>query len=251
MSKNVTIPMYRRVFSLALAFVLALGLISSLPAQAAPPKVTGHIRVATESDIANKVEYIISLEGMQNVLNVTLTVEVSGGMLTDGELSVLHSGFTALADEHGETIRWTDQGNDVWTGEFLLMNLTETGFTSEQSVDIAKVLCTATQEGSATMKLTGLIVAGLDETNTVVFFESEIGTSEATTTVIPTPPEHSIYDLNRDGKVDQCDLGIAQLYYRAEEGDANWDEAKKCDFVAVKGVIDMLDLLDLFRNFTV
>ncbi|MCL1808754.1 MAG: dockerin type I domain-containing protein [Clostridiales bacterium] len=76
------------------------------------------------------------------------------------------------------------------------------------------------------------------------------------------PDIYGAYDLNKDGKVDSLDMGILQLYMGLSEGDVDWfaytaasDTAGNpvypymCDFV-VDGTIDMLDMAELFSNYT-
>ena len=56
------------------------------------------------------------------------------------------------------------------------------------------------------------------------------------------------YDVNGDGKVDQLDITTAQLYYRAEPGDAIWQEAYRCDFNEAN-VIDVADFIEILLHF--
>ena len=59
----------------------------------------------------------------------------------------------------------------------------------------------------------------------------------------------SIYDLNDDNSVGMADLSLAFYFYQSQAGDANWDAAKVAD-VNGDGVVDMLDLLEIYANFT-
>ena len=192
------------------------------------------------------VEYTISMQNMKKAMNARIYFEVDGTMLSSKGLEVLLGDFTAL-DAGTGAIRWTNQG-DVWTGEILLMYLGRDGFTSDVSRDIAKVVYDAKKLGDATMKITKLVVTGLDNTSTPVTLDSEIDIAEATTSMVKV---YSIYDLNRDGTVDERDLAYVQRHYQAKAGDADWDEAKCCDIDGVSvGVVDMLDLIAIFLHFT-
>jgi Ca2+-binding EF-hand superfamily protein len=93
-----------------------------------------------------------------------------------------------------------------------------------------------------------------------VYLDSVISGGEAVTNI--DQRVFSKYDLNRDNKVDALDLGIMLLYCGFDIDSADWDTlvkvndskgkpvtASMCD-VNGDGVIDMLDLLDLFIHYT-
>ena len=211
-----------------------------------PARVKADISVDPVTDVEETVDYTVSMMSLEKVMTVGLTFEVDGSMLAGAGVEALN-GFTAL-DAGSGAVRWTSLGNDVWQGELTLMYLNNNGFISEVSKDIVKVLYAAKQLGDATMKLTGLTASGIDKDGKVVYFDSALGTAEATTTV-ENIIVYSIYDLNKDGVVDQLDLTIAQLYYQVAEGDANWGTAKIAD-VNEDGVVNMLDLVAIFINYT-
>ena len=109
--------------------------------------------------------------------------------------------------------------------------------------------------GNATMELTGARAVGVfGDTTRYLITAIENGTA---TTVLAK----SKYDLNRDGVVDALDLGIMLLYCGFDADGADWATlvkvndawgngvtASMCD-VNGDGLIDMLDLLDLFIHF--
>lgn len=208
--------------------------------------VVANIRVGATSDVEQPIAYTISLKGMKRVMNARIYFEVDTGMLTGDELEMLSSDFAAIAAD-GKAIRWTDLGDGIWQGEFLLLYLGGgDGLTSETELDIAKLIFSAKKLGSASVKLTGVVVSGLDEDGIGITLNSRIGIAEATTSVIKV---YSKYDLNQDGVVDERDLAMVQRYYQVAEGHANWEAAKVCDFNNDK-IVDMLDILELFLQFT-
>ncbi|MCL1810213.1 MAG: dockerin type I domain-containing protein, partial [Clostridiales bacterium] len=113
--------------------------------------------------------------------------------------------------------------------------------------------------GDTTINLTGFRAVVLEDEQTA-FIESVIIAGEAVTNI--DQRVFSKYDLNRDNKVDALDLGIMLLYCGFDSDSPNWETlvkvndskgkgvtASMCD-VNSDGVIDMLDLLDLFIHYT-
>ena len=215
------------------------------------------IRADAVSGIEGDVEYVLSLIGAHNALTLELEFEIDGSLLAGKAVEAL-SGFTAMND-----VFWTYGGGDVWKGSLALAYKAgdSTGFTSQASADIAKFVFSPKAMGEATMKLTGIKAVGLDkEIEQVVALASAIGNGEATTTIEQTV--WSKYDLNKDGKVDALDLGVMLLYVGFDCDSPDWDSlikvndsrgrpvtASMCD-VNSDGVIDMLDLIDLFLHYT-
>ena len=71
-------------------------------------------------------------------------------------------------------------------------------------------------------------------------YYADVTGATASTSVSSKDP----YDIDGDGDFDQADITAAQGYYRAAEGDENWDEARKAD-VNRDGVVDLTDLVEL------
>ncbi|MCL1810564.1 MAG: dockerin type I domain-containing protein, partial [Clostridiales bacterium] len=159
-------------------------------------------------------------------------------------------------------IFWTYAGENTWKGSVTLTYGAgdSNGFnTGNKLVDIGKFIFAPTGEDEATLTLTGLSVVGLDG-GTTKRLPCEIAVSTATTNVEQTL--YSKYDLNRDNVVDALDLGIMLLYCGFKAEDPEWATfvkvndskgkpvtASMCD-VNNDGVINMLDLIDLFINYT-
>jgi len=226
---------------------------------AAPGDVLVSIRTNLQSGISSPVEYTVSLRDASNVMVVSLEFEADGDMLLCADAIVKSlSGFTAL-DAGGGAISWTDLGEGIFKGKVTLLYGYGTGgsLTSAAYVDIAKFVFKAKELGEAAIRLTDVRISGLIG-NEVVWLGSRIEQAEATTFIV-----ESQYDLNRDGVVDQLDLNIAMLYCQYSEADGDWWDtqyrlrdingngitAKMCDFSG-DGIINMVDLIELFINYT-
>ncbi|MCL1808461.1 MAG: dockerin type I domain-containing protein, partial [Clostridiales bacterium] len=133
------------------------------------------------------------------------------------------------------------------------------GFTSAVSTNIAKFVFAPRAAGDTTFMLTNAKATGLVGTVTK-YLEIIVDSGEATTNI--DQRIFSKYDLNRDNAVDALDLGIMLLYCGFDKDSPDWGTlvkvndskgkpvtASMCD-VNSDGVIDMLDLLDLFIHYT-
>ncbi|MCL1809552.1 MAG: hypothetical protein FWG42_07310 [Clostridiales bacterium] len=199
----------------------------------------------------NDVCYTVSLAGAIDVLAVELEFVIDGDMLAGKGFEGLN-GFDSM-----NGILWTFAGGNTWKGTLTLAlpSGSTTGLTSAAPVDIGKFFFVAKGFGNAAMSLTSARIVYLDGTTKYVKPTIETG---AATTIIA----RSKYDLNRDGVVDALDLGIMLLYCGFDADSQSWDAlikvndawgngvtARMCD-VNEDGMIDMLDLLDLFIHYT-
>ncbi|MCL1982232.1 MAG: dockerin type I domain-containing protein, partial [Clostridiales bacterium] len=225
-------------------------LLKTVPVKA----VYANLSADAESDIDKDVCYTLSISKAEDVLLVELEFEVDGNMLA-GKGIKTDCGFLPMSD-----IFWSYAGDSIWKGTVTLSlpSGSTTGLTSVAPVDIATFVFAPRAAGDAAMTLTGFRAVGLEDTT--VYLESVILNSEAVTNV--DQRVFSKYDLNRDNKVDALDLGIMLLYCGFATGTPGWDTlvkvndsrgkgvtASMCD-VNCDGIIDMLDLLDLFIHYT-
>jgi hypothetical protein len=164
-----------------------------------------------------------------------------------------------------QNIAWSSLGGDMWKGKVTLAYPAEgasKGFTSIHSaMDIAKFSFAAKAKGVSTLKLTDFKVTGFNEaTKKTIDLVGVIEKDSATTSIEPIPKNP--YDLNKDFKVDALDLSCILLYIGFSSGQPEWTTLVKvvdsrngaiypymCDFVK-DGVINMLDVIDLFINYT-
>ncbi|MCL1809858.1 MAG: dockerin type I domain-containing protein [Clostridiales bacterium] len=207
------------------------------------------------SGIENDVVYTLSLSRAGNVLDLELEFVVDGNMLAFMDIEPLN-GFERI-----DGISWKSLGGDVWKGSVTLgyPSGDGTGFTLKGTADIAKFVFAPRALGETTVELTSVKVAGLrNEVTAYIDFVIEAG--KATTFIDKLV--YSKYDLNKDGIVDALDLGIMLLYCGFDSDSPNWATlvkvkdsrgngvtASMCD-VNGDGMIDMLDLLDLFLHYT-
>ncbi|MCL1810015.1 MAG: dockerin type I domain-containing protein, partial [Clostridiales bacterium] len=208
--------------------------------------------------INQDVEFTIAARNANDVLTVNVTFEIDGGLLAFKSIEGLN-GFDMI-----NGVSWRSMGGDVWRGTITLGypdTGTETGagFTNASYTDIGKLTFTPRAAGDVSVTLVKIDrvtgKAGLD----VVDVDAIIENGVATTNIELV---YSKYDLNRDGVVDALDLGMVLLYCGWDSDSPDWDTeikvydshgkgvtAKMCD-VNLDGVIDMLDLLDLFIHYT-
>ncbi|MCL1808916.1 MAG: C69 family dipeptidase, partial [Clostridiales bacterium] len=225
---------------------------SAIPAYAPDTLVFLNLNADVVSYISNDVEYTLSISNATDVLAVELDFEVDGNMLAGKGLEGLN-GFDSM-----NGILWTFAGGSNWKGTVTLAlpSGSTTGLTTEAPVDIAKFTYAAKGYGNAAMTVTAARVVGLYG-DTTRYLMPVIDNGTATTVVAK-----SKYDLNRDGTVDALDLGIMLLYCGFDADSPSWDAlvkvndawgngvtASMCD-VNGDGLIDMLDLLDLFIHYT-
>ena len=223
--------------------------------------VMASVRVAEVSDVAAPVEFTVSLREASNVMAVALEFEADGNLLSYAGLETM-SGFTAVSTSGG-AVEWTNLGNGMYQGKVTLMYKFGTGesLTSLAPADIAKFIYSAKGLGNAAMKLTNIKVSGMDGLN-AAYFDSAIEKAVATTS-IEEVIVYSLYDLNKDGVTSQLDLTMLMLYCQYNHGDEEWATlvraldsrgngvtASACDFNE-DGKIDMLDLVELFLNYSI
>ncbi|MCL1809109.1 MAG: hypothetical protein FWG42_04965 [Clostridiales bacterium] len=212
------------------------------------------IRTDPACYITSEAEYILSIQDAKGVLSVAMEFELDGNVLSFKRIEQLN-GFG-----NSDSILWELADSGTWKGQTTLTYESEdsSGFTSEASVDIAKLVFVPRALGDATVKLTNVEVVGYAGDSTE-YLDADIEAGEATTTVERL---YSRYDLDRDGFVDALDLGIMLLYCGYDKDSLDWDTLAKvkdshdvgvtasmCD-VNGDGLIDMLDLLDLFIHYS-
>ena len=213
------------------------------------------ISVDPVSGIEGDIEYVISIDNAKDLLSVAIEFEVDGSMLAGKGAEAL-SGFAAI-----DGIVWKSLGGSVWSGAVTLGYPAgaNTGFSVLVPTDIAKLVFAPRAKGCASVRLTSVKAVGLAE-ETTAFLDTAAESCVATTCIDQLV--YSKYDLNKDNKVDALDLGIMLLYCGFDNDSPNWGTlvkvndskgkgvtASMCD-VNSDGVIDMLDLLDLFIHYT-
>ena len=198
------------------------------------------------------VSYTVSLSNMEDVNLVTLKFTASADYvnLNLADSFTAENGFSLLGP-----VAWKDLGGNLWQGTVKLM--CPAGFVTQAGpLDILTISGVAKDAlGDATITLTDLTVVGRLDGNSAEL-PSLIKTAEATTSVVARQPVYSKYDLNRDGKIDDLDLGIAIYFYLRSSTEPNWEtpeyngrSAKDAD-VTGNGLVDLADLVEIMANYT-
>ena len=105
-----------------------------------------------------------------------------------------------------------------------------------------------------------LNVLGLLGETTVELIEVEVlsdggdvefayGNKSVQTGIVEKPIVYSIYDLNKDGTVNNRDLSMAVARYLSGEGDDDWNSAKIAD-VNNDSIVDIDDFILILANYT-
>ncbi|MCL1808820.1 MAG: right-handed parallel beta-helix repeat-containing protein [Clostridiales bacterium] len=219
------------------------------------PPVFASIATDPVSGIEGDVEFTLSISQAKDVLNLELEFVIDGSMLAFIDIEPIN-GFTVI-----DGIAWKSFGGDLWKGTVTLgyPSGSSTGFNTWPYEDIARLIFAPRATGEAALELTSFKAVGLDG-DVTSYIKSAIANGKATTKIDKLV--YSKYDLNRDGVVDALDLGIMLLYCGFDKDSPNWGTlvkvndskgagvtAQMCD-VNGDGVIDMLDLLDLFIHYT-
>ncbi|MCL1809418.1 MAG: dockerin type I domain-containing protein [Clostridiales bacterium] len=220
-----------------------------------PDKLRVGIGAGAESDIAKNVEFALSVSNAKNLLTVEAEFVIDGSMLAGTGIEA-EGGFTAMND-----IFWQNVGGGMWKGTVTLAYKAggDDGLTAIRPVEIAKLIFTPKAAGDTSLRITSVRATGLVG-DTTSYLDLIIAKGEAVTNI--DQRAFSKYDLNRDNAVDALDLGIMLLYCGFDKDSPDWGAlvkvndsrgkpvtASMCD-VNGDGVIDMLDLLDLFIHYT-
>ncbi len=184
-----------------------------------------------------KLPFDFQLENMERVATVAFTFEKDED-LTYSSLEG-KNGFTSLG------VKW--EGNTGTAGLSYLKDGAGGCLTQKALTDIARIQFeTEKSGGSAGIRLTGITVAGYDESGKAVLMKSETGQDSAEVTVTGDT-QTARYDLNGDGSVNLLDITYAQLFYQRNTGSADWAEASGCDLDG-NGKIDIEDLIILLMH---
>ena len=185
----------------------------------------------------DNAEFVVSVSNMSKLSTATLWFEVDDEFFVGNAAEGLN-GFDALSG-----LTWTDNGDGTWSGRITLYNLG--GADAADKLDIFKLSLKAKNAlGTSTVKLTRYVLSGYDADNKAVWIDAVAAQDSASVNVVQW---YSIYDVNRDGSIDQLDVTTAQLYYAADSTDADWDISKIAD-VNGDGCVDIADFILILNN---
>ena len=189
-----------------------------------------------------RVPYTFSFSGeKENLGNVTVVFNVKGdqeGLFTGGAFEA-GEGFSKYVLDEEEQADGSRRVKVVLAyGMDELTALEEAALTDELTDMFTYVIrSSAEQEGEIEVTVEQAIFTYAGDND---LYYADVTGATASTSVSSKDP----YDIDGDGDFDQADITAAQGYYRAAEGDANWDEARKAD-VNRDGVVDLTDLVEL------
>jgi hypothetical protein len=190
--------------------------------------------------VGNDAAYTVSVGDVSKLATVTLQFEVDSAYFSGKSFTGLN-GFDVLGD-----VTWTQTGSGVWTGRVTLVNFDGGVSSATGALDIFEMVFASNSKllGTTDVRLVDAVLSGYDDANAAVYIDSLVANGLVQTSI---GQYFSRYDVNQDGVVDQLDLTMAQLYYMAKVGDANWDVAKYAD-VNGDGVVDIEDLILILNH---
>ena len=189
-----------------------------------------------------RVPYTFSFSGeKENLGNVTVVFNIKGdqeGLFTGGAFEAAE-GFSQYVLDEEEQADGSRRVKVVLAyGMDELTALEEAALTGELTDLFTYVIrSSAEQEGNIEVTVEQAIFTYAGDND---LYYADVTGATASTSVSAKDP----YDIDGDGDFDQADITAAQGYYRAAEGDENWDEARKAD-VNRDGVVDLTDLVEL------
>ena len=189
-----------------------------------------------------RVPYTFSFSGeKENLGNVTVIFNVKGdqeGLFTGGAFEAAEGFSKYVMDEEDQADGSRRVKVVLAYGMDELTALEEAALTDELTDMFTYVIrSSAEQEGNIEVTVEQAIFTYAGDND---LYYADVTGATASTSVSSKDP----YDIDGDGDFDQADITAAQGYYRAAEGDANWDEARKAD-VNRDGVVDLTDLVEL------
>lgn len=202
-------------------------------------KATVEVDVERMKNSDGEAIFNLKLKDAAKVASVEVHFEANSEKLKIEALN----GFESLGLHDVET-----DSEGVTRGMFILTytsspNGTDKLYTDELSKPVAKILINGE---IPKFKVTKMKISGSDSQNKVLFGKVN-GVEDAHAAYDPEAA-YSIYDLDRNGKVNLLDITIAQFNYHIKSTDPEWQKASGCD-VNHDNIIDIQDLIDIMKHF--
>ncbi|MDR1134591.1 MAG: hypothetical protein LBL49_00185 [Clostridiales Family XIII bacterium] len=218
-------------------------------------ETTVGVRTDSPSHIGDNVEFTISLKGAHRALSVALEFTLDDSALTGGITTEALNGFTAIDGGSGSAVVWTSLGDGKQKGKVTLIYLApageESGFTSVESQDIFRLRGVAGDLGAAELTLLNVSVS---EYGNPALVNSILDPSGAANEITQ---RYALGDINHDSIVDQLDLNLVLMYYRAESSDSDWNVTDRYGYkpsqadVNEDGYVDLGDIITVYINYSV
>lgn len=202
-------------------------------------KATVEVDVERMKNSDGEAIFNLKLKDAAKVASVEVHFEANSEKLKIEALN----GFESLGLHDVET-----DSEGITRGMFILTytsspNGTDKLYTDELSKPVAKILINGE---IPKFKVTKMKISGSDSQNKVLFGKVN-GVEDAHAAYDPEAA-YSIYDLDRNGKVNLLDITIAQFNYHIKSTDPEWQKASGCD-VNHDNIIDIQDLIDIMKHF--
>jgi murein tripeptide amidase MpaA len=217
-------------------------------AEAAVSKAQVSVNGPTSVTEGSDVTYLLSVSNASAIGSVFTTFEVTGTDVDSVSAEAI-GGFDFLVP-----VEWQTLHDGTLKGKAILW--TNRDINAADLTDILKVSFNAGALGSVGFKVTDLSLARVGDipnsnnppnsTNYVPF--DIVGSGGINTNVTSA---YSVYDIDRNGVVDQLDLARAQYYFMVQVGDIRWNSSNHIGYradVNGDGVVDIIDLVEILAN---
>ena len=225
-----------------------------------PEEVYAKISTASVATTTMPIEYLVSLTPVTKAQVVSVVFTADSANLSIDAAEALN-GFQILPQPGAVNgIVWKNLGGGIWQGTVKLMSTDNTNgvTTLAETTNVLRLTGTAGALGNTSVDLVSVDITRITEENKAHTFAAGKANPtdwQATSSIVARLPVFSIYDLNRDGAINDEDLAIAWYYYLMNSSNTNWEtvlydiaSAKDAD-VTGDGVVSLEDLIEILANY--
>ena len=219
---------------------------NKISANELPSAILG-IEGKSGATVGTKAAFAVTIDDVfgANAFSLPITFDskyfdASSIVVTPGE------GFTLLGVEDGAISGTTITKRATLTysaGDSLSTNVPVT------LLNIELTAKQTTGKTSVGLDASGIQIAGPDGYGGAKYLTNIRFAQGASAVYIAVEPSYSVYDVNRDGKVNLLDISVAQQHYAASSADADWAKAQRSD-VNGDGMVAIDDLILILKNIT-
>ena len=192
----------------------------------------------TAAVMGGTASYTVSMNNPEKLTTATFWIEVDSDYLAGGSFE----GLNGFQIQNG--VRWENTAGSIWAACVTLTRM-DGGVSGDGKLDVLAVtFAVLNKHGMSEIKLAKVLLSGYDESGEVFYPAFAL---MAEPLILEVAMVFSLYDLNKDGIVDQRDLTIAQRHFMAAEGDRGWDTAKIAD-VNGDGLVDIEDFVMILQH---
>lgn len=187
-------------------------------------KINGEAKTTVD---AEALTYTVSANNTQGLATATLTIEV-GGEVSEPEVE-MQNGWFLIAKTYAD-------------GKLHVVMANQAGVSGENDM-LSITVKTNGQRGSASLAVTEAVLSAYVGDNDETFVNTIFTDAKITTEI-----DYSIYDVNRDGIVDQLDLTRCQRFYGKTAEDENWYAYADVNKDGAVDINDMILILNHYRK---